>query len=425
MEQEYQLLTVSKLEERKEDFSKVGDALEYNTIKRLYAYMKEHGAVREDVYEYLLENMVFQEYSLLILNNLVKTFAGPEWFQLIKKTEERKNDYNASKGSIGLFQQLILEAYREDIPYAYVAQVLETAKHPYEVSQKMEQYRKEKREKLEKTMDELKSAIEEVQKDKKVASEIKITDLMPEDLKKCPENNQEDLEILSEVLNFEKTIELQETDAEIEEPENTHMLLLIQKLLEENEQQYKGLITLHTWIKESGKDLSMPIMPVFEGGEEETREVAQKEIQEEVEEKGVSKSTDTVITEQKSEKKEMSLAKLFQKLREWKKITSFKKLTDKKKLEELFRMMNGRNYSEKMIIAIRDCIALGVSFEFLYTLIEMDAGEEEFEKLILFRSAEKEEKELENKQQNNEIKNVKDKAVVEPDYMEGDVWNAE
>lgn len=121
----------------------------------------------------------------------------------------------------------------------------------------------------------------------------------------------------------------------------------------------------------------------------------------------------------------------------WKKTSDFHKLTDKQKLEELFKKMNEKMYDEKMIVMIRECIALGVSFEFLYTLIEMDAGAEEFEKLILFRSTEnhvtervENSKKKEIKKEKNELEQqeVYDEEVYyenipEMEYMGGDVWN--
>ena len=88
--------------------------------------------------------------------------------------------------------------------------------------------------------------------------------------------------------------------------------------------------------------------------------------------------------------------------------------------------MNERNYNEKVIVTIRECIALGVSSEFLYTLIEMDASEEEFEKLVLFRSTEK--TSVENSEKKEEKKEVKTEGEEfyyghMPEYIGGDVWN--
>ena len=90
MDNKYNLLTASELGQMKNVFDQVGDDPQYIVAKKLYAYIKELGAVRDDVYEYLMEDMVFQLDSVNILNTLLKTFAAPEWFELIKKTEKRK-----------------------------------------------------------------------------------------------------------------------------------------------------------------------------------------------------------------------------------------------------------------------------------------------------------------------------------------------
>ena len=48
----------------------------------------------------------------------------------------------------------------------------------------------------------------------------------------------------------EQLEESQEIELEPQEEDNSHILLLIQKLLLENENQYKGLTTLKNWIIE-------------------------------------------------------------------------------------------------------------------------------------------------------------------------------
>ena len=51
-------------------------------------------------------------------------------------------------------------------------------------------------------------------------------------------------------------------------------------------------------------------------------------------------------------------------------------------------MMKDRNYNEKMVLAARQCVLLKISYEFLYSFIEMDVTEDDFKKLILFRDTE-------------------------------------
>ena len=422
MEQEYKLLTGIELLQKKDDFNQMDEA-QYSVIKKLYAYMKEYGAVREDVYDYLLEHKTFEEYSsLAILNNLIKTFAGPEWFALIKEVEQRKIDFLASTGSILLFEQLILEAYREDIPFEYIVQRLREAKYPYEFNQKLEQYRKKKQKELETQIEELKTTIEKFTNNNQEYIE-------PPEQFFIPELNEDSL--IEEPLE-----EFQEIESESQQ-EDSSVLLLIQKLLTENKNQYKDLTTLKNFITKSGKEFPISIVKEDEALQElevkEDSEIGKEEVKEEV-----LASKQMIVEEKEHSKNSIHLVKMFQKLRKWKKTIDFHKLTDKQKLEELFKKMNEKLYSEKMIVMIRECIALGVSFEFLYTLIEMDAGAEEFEKLILFRSTEnyvtervehskkkeieKEKNELEQREIHNEEPFYYEN-ISEMEYMGGDVWN--
>ena len=320
MEQKYQLLTKLELTKRKEDFSQIGEEPQYSVIKKLYSYMKEYGAVREDVYIYLLEHMVFEEYSLLILNGLIKTFAGPEWFELIKEVEQRKNDFMASRGSICLFEQLILEAYRENIPFEYVDQKLKQSKYPYEMSQKIEQYRQKKHTELEKQIEELKTIIQEQKSNKQ------------EDIEQEYIENQEQWvasELEEEISMPEEFEESSKIEIALKVDDNSQILLLIKELLTENEKQYKDLMTLNTWIQQ----LFIPMEEKEELSEELEKERTEEKI--EVSQNEIKETTTTIKTKEKNSSEQIRLVRIFQKLREWKKVTAFRKLTDRQKLEEL------------------------------------------------------------------------------------------
>ena len=95
-----------------------------------------------------------------------------------------------------------------------------------------------------------------------------------------------------------------------------------------------------------------------------------------------------IVTEKREIRNAVKSVRIFQKIREKKRQSDFEKLTPTKKLETLFRMMTERNFNDTLMIMTKTCLDLEVSFEFLYSFIEMGAGEEDFRKLILFRNKE-------------------------------------
>jgi len=460
MEKRYELLKVSELTGMRDILAQVGDDPRYSVIKKLYSYIEMNGAVRSDVYEYLQENMCFQEYSLLTLNNLMKLNAGPEWIDLIKQTEERESESAASKGNVKLFQQIINDAYREEIPVHYVTDALAAARYPYELNQRIEQYQNTRYSEMSDVMAGLRVVMEELQQDRqqynmtqkelalnfdRMSKTIRDKDGTIQDLQGKIEtimNNltkEEDSVELPREEDFQLDIEYMEEpdyipedayyEAEEDGPDSamdknespslasTELKEFLEEMKRETARQQEETRNLISGMSDlfsnmlstiaaggikpavlesvENKTISMeeektegldvpPDLPEKVTTDENASSVEPpvQNVQTRTEMPGVS------VTSKKNTRDLEKRIGFFQKLREKKKISEFEKLSNTKKLETLFRMMSERNYNDTLMIMAKDCIDLDVSFEFLYTFIEDDNREEDFRKLILFRSKE-------------------------------------
>lgn len=457
MEKGYELLKVPELTGMREVFAQVGDDPKYNVIKKLYSYIEMNGAVRSDVYEYLQENMCFQEYSFVVLNNLMKLNAGPEWLDLIKQTEEREAESAASKGNVKLFQQIINDAYREEIPVHYVADALTSARYPYELNQRIEQYHNNRYSEMSDVMAGLRVVMEELQQDRqqytmtqqelaanigRMSKTIKEKDEIIHDLhgkietimdsltkeEDSVEPSQEDyppdIEYMGEpdYIPEEAFYESEEDEPDsamnkYEAPSKTSAELkdFLEEMKKETARQQEETRNLLSGMSE----LFSNMMSAFAAGgiktavqesvENETVDTenvadleAPQELSEEVVTDGIAPAVETsahsvlprtetpgvIVTAKKDTRDLEKHIGFFQKIREKKKISDFEKLSNTKKLETLFRMMSERNYNDTLMIMAKNCLDLDVSFEFLYAFIEDGNREEDFRKLILFRSKE-------------------------------------
>lgn len=457
MKNEYELLKVSELTGIREVFAQVGDDPKYNVIKKLYTYIELNGAVRSDVYEYLQENMCFQEYSFTVLNSLMKLNAGPEWLDLIKQTEEREAESAASKGNVKLFQQIIDKAYREEIPVHYVADALTNARYPYELNQRIEQYHNNRYSEMSDVMSGLRVVMEELQKDRQqynmthqeLAANIsrmsktirekeetiqdlhgKIETIMDNLTKEGnsvepqAEDYPPDLEYIEEPDYIPEEVyygeEEDEPDSDMNEyeppnPASADLKKFLDEMKKETERQreetqvflngmrdlfsnmmsafadggikpmVQAFVDHKTIESENVSDLEAPleVMEKVETNENEsTVKSSAQNVQTQPDMQGV------VVTTKRNMRDLEKRIGFFQKIREKKKISDFEKLSNTKKLETLFRMMSERNYNDTLMIMAKNCLDLDVSFEFLYAFIEDGNREEDFRKLILFRSKE-------------------------------------
>lgn len=460
MERGYELLKVPELTGMREVFAQVGDDPKYNVIKKLYSYIEMNGAVRSDVYEYLQENMCFQEYSFTVLNSLMKLNAGPEWLDLIKQTEEREAESAASKGNVKLFQQIIHDAYREEIPVHYVADALASARYPYELNQRIEQYHNTRYSEMSDVMAGLRVVMEELQQDRqqynmtqqelalnfdRMSKTIRDKDGTIQDLQGKIETimdnltKEEDSVELPQEEDFQSDIEYMEESDYIPEaayyeadeyepdsamdkneppsPAAAELKEFLDEMKRETARQQEETRNLLSGMSDLFSNMlnaiaAGGIKPAVQESVEnkatnmEDEKTAGLEVPPDLPEKvttdenvssvepptqNVQTHTEmpgVIVTTKKDTRDLEKRIGFFQRIREKKKISDFEKLSNTKKLETLFRMMSERNYNDTLMIMAKNCLDLDVSFEFLYAFIEDGNREEDFRKLILFRSKE-------------------------------------
>lgn len=458
MEKRYELLKVPELTGMRDIIAQVGDDPKYIVLKKLYRYIESNGAVRSDVYDYLMENMCFQDYSLSVLNNLMKLNAGPEWLDLIKQTEEREAESAASNGNVRLFQQIINVAYEGEIPVHYVADALARARYPYELNQRIEQYHNNRYSEMSDVMAGLRVVMEELQQDKqqytmtqqelaanidRMSKTIKEKDEIIHDLHGKletimdnltkeedfvdplrAEENQPDVEYMEEpdYIPEDAFYEAEEDEPESAmdkyespTPASAELKEFLDEMKRETERQREETRNLISGMSDLFSNMlnafaSGGIKPAVQESVEneaaDTENVADieapQELPEEVVTDGIEPSVETsahsvqtrtelpgaIVTTKKNTRDLEKRIGFFQKIREKKKISDFEKLSNTKKLEALFRMMSERNYNDTLMIMAKNCLDLDVSFEFLYAFIEDGNREEDFRKLILFRSKE-------------------------------------
>lgn len=464
MGKKYKLLTLSEMGKMKETLEQVREDPQYETARMLYAYAKENGAIREDVYQYLLENMTFLPSSASILNTLLKIFAGPEWFALVKKMEERLTEGSATKGNLKLFQQMVLDAYRDGVPYAYIAQSFENARYPYELNQKIDLFNSNKGAELTDVINGLKAVVDEFQKDLHVYEETHTK------LEECMEQKDKAIRSLKDQLvdlmengvvpelEFEEEqedglpAEKTYTDNEIpeeeilpeSEPKNAgngtglendikgHLLELVERIRQDNDDFKKCVLEMLQGAAPIPQSMSnkhtASVIPEGEDSKFDREELPPNE-PEVTAEPEHEKNEDTpqqmeekhdVVETSKDVSEEVKKVTFFQKVRERKRKSAFEKLPDKKKAELIFEIMHEKNYTGEMIISVRTCLDLGVSYEFIYSFIEMGVREEDLKKLILFRTTEKNgpPKKAEEEKVKEESAEEKD---AEPEGTEGNV----
>lgn len=99
-----------------------------STIKNIYLYLKQYGAVRDDVYEFLVEKgeeLCKAEYNFLI--ELIRCQASREWFELILQTGKEKV-------APPLYRREIIEAYKQGICIEDLTEFYKNAKCPYDMT---------------------------------------------------------------------------------------------------------------------------------------------------------------------------------------------------------------------------------------------------------------------------------------------------
>lgn len=110
-------------------------------LQNFLDYVKKRGGIRKDIFLYLLEHPVANKYYFAEILDLIQDNADIEWFKLIVKAQEHYNN-----GRFVIVE--IMRAYETGIPVEDVAEYMDKARNPFEMSQYRCAYHNENEEQL-------------------------------------------------------------------------------------------------------------------------------------------------------------------------------------------------------------------------------------------------------------------------------------
>lgn len=443
MEEDFKLLkSDTDIQAMEELINGLGADPKYLPFKNIHSYISIVGAIREDVFDYLMETVIFKSESVPYINELIKAFAAPEWLQLIKDAEDKETPPLENRLSIiKVFQQTIIRACRDGIKFDVAKKAYDTSKYPFEMNLKLQNLQQNSLSDLFSLVDELKGIVMKVKEKQDVMQNELPHALGKEDIPVCEENDScagadigkaEDSDV-KETKRNEVPITTKE--------EKQDLSGLVAAIRQENEQLRKEMSLQNESFLSSLRELFGQMVPVEEKkpikqtGEcipekdafleemnaeleesiedtlcdedisgdmyedeqiygnvtldisEEMPEILPNEDSSVISESFSVAQKDMVIME-KDLVREKKHVVLFQKIRERRRKATFNKLSDNKKMEELFLIMKEKKYTSEMISRVRECLLLNVSYEFIYSFVETDATIEDFDKLIAFRKKE-------------------------------------
>ncbi len=106
-------------------------------IKNIYGYVRQYGAVRNDVYEFLLAEgkaLCKADYNFFI--ELLHGQAECAWFELFLRI-------GREKPAASLYKREVLEAFRKGLPPAAAEQCYEKAMTPYDMGLAVQEYQEQ------------------------------------------------------------------------------------------------------------------------------------------------------------------------------------------------------------------------------------------------------------------------------------------
>lgn len=294
-------------------------------IKPIYSYLTQYGAVRRDVYEFLLQKwMTLHKTDYNFMVEFLSSQAERAWYDLFSRIGQ------ASLVNT-LYKREVMEAYRGGIPIGIVTACYEASETPYDMKMAV---RASKVMSDEEQHNEVQYLREQLQKAQNEAQHFK------EQLQKAQ----------NEAQHFKE--QLQKAQDEVKRLRSNYEK---EAMEEEREKNVENVVA-------------------------ETDEAEENE-EEDVEEDSLG--YEATVEEKK---KVVRKGKLFQSLRRFRQRASFEKMTEQKKMEELFVLLRQQKYTPKMIRDVRTVIEYGISFDFLYAFVESEVTEKELEALVLFKS---------------------------------------
>lgn len=304
-------------------------------VKNIYGYILASGAVREDVYRYLIANSEYEPYSVQYINELIKFFASPEWFELIRNAEHKSD-----KGEMicRLYQQSILSAFKEGLNAEETGEWLNNALYPYE----LDLWIMEKRRKMQ----------------------------SGNSSKKDGDNPAMPAAWLTELMTMAEAV-----TGRFDEICSRHEEILSKIFSELVREKLQNEII-------DGKTATAAVTVTADARDSV---VVAKETEENI--KSVMKTAKKMNTDSA-----VSIGHIFQRIRNKKHRSEFLKLSGSKKIEELFMLIRKMGYDNELIGKVRKCLENGVTCEFLYVFIESGADENDFDNLITFIKKKEEEK---------------------------------
>lgn len=346
-------------------------------IKNIYGYILASGAVREDVYSYLTANPEYEPYSVQYINELIKFFAPPEWFDLIRNAEHKSD-----KGEVicRLYQQSILNAFKEGLHPEETGERLNNASYPYELDSWIAEKRKKP------------SGVE--RKDVGNNPEMPATGLtelmtMVEAVtgrfdEICSRHEEMLLKIFSELIRRQEMLQNEIIDGKTtgdvagrSNADGRHPAAVTDDTEENHSHpESAGAALQNEMSPESGDEAasSEAVLPV--GYNETAGDMPDKQTGDV---KSVLNTAKKINTDSA-----VSIGHIFQRIRNRKHKSEFLKLSDGKKIEELFMLIRRSGYDNELIGKVRKCLEDGVTCEFLYVFIESGADGNDFDNLITF-----------------------------------------
>lgn len=106
-------------------------------IKNIYGYVRQYGAIRSDVYEFLVaegKELCKADYNYII--ELLHGQAECAWFELFLKI-------GREKPAASLYKREVLEAFRKGLPPAAAEQCYEKAMTPYDMGLAVQEYQRQ------------------------------------------------------------------------------------------------------------------------------------------------------------------------------------------------------------------------------------------------------------------------------------------
>lgn len=300
-----------------------------SVIKNIYGYLKQYGAVRKDVYEFLLrEGEVFCKPDYNFLIELLRGQAERAWFELFLQIG---NETLATS----LYKREVIDALRKGMPVEVVKECYEKASTPFDMCMLLQRTAQNHVQDMEN---------EETEEKKEV---ILLKTQLREAMEKLVQANEELERLRKKYEGEEKSQDIQEEmqEEKVSMPEDNHSM---------------------------------------DGSQEEIKEWVPEE--ENIFKEIISSTVPEDTVRDSSKKKALKIGNLFQRLRRIRQRAVLEKMTEQRKMEELFVLLRQQKYTTDMIKAVRKLIEYGITFEFLYAFIESEATEAELEALVEFKT---------------------------------------